>query len=110
MSDESRPAEGERSGAGQANSPSARPSDHTELDSRIEIPLWRLLRGSDRADARLCVKFGRRDFRVYVNGELLWSRNYAFDETERFDADAAAKRDEFIAQGWEAPGAASKEE
>ncbi len=51
--------------------------------------------------ARLCVKFGRRDFRVYVNGELLWSRNYAFDETARFDTDAAAKREEFIAQGWE---------
>ena len=102
MSDESQPAEGGRSAAGQANSPSARPSDHAELDSRIEIPLWRLLRDSDRAEARLCVKFGRRDFRVYVNGELLWSRNYAFDETEHFDADAAAKRDEFIAQGWEA--------
>jgi hypothetical protein len=103
MTDESGPAEGGRSMTGQATPTPSQPPDHAELDSRVEIPLWRLLRGSDRAEARLCVKFGRRDFRVYVNGELLWSRNYAFDETARFDADAAAKRDEFIGQGWDLP-------
>ena len=110
MTDECGPADGQQSVPGQPSAAPSRLADPANADSRIEIPLWRLLRGSDRAEARLCVKFGRRDFRVYVNGELLWSRNYAFDETERFDADAAAKRDEFIAQGWEAPGAASKGE
>ena len=101
MSDQSGPADGQEPVTGQATPTPSQLPDPTELDSRIEVPLWRLLRGSDRAEARLCVKFGRRDFRVYVNGELLWSRNYAFDETARFDTDAAAKREEFIAQGWE---------
>ena len=101
MSHESGPADGQEPLTGQATPTPSQLPDPTELDSRIEVPLWRLLRGADCAEARLCVKFGRRDFRVYVNGELLWSRNYAFDETARFDADAAAKCEEFIAQGWE---------
>ena len=32
----------------------------------------------------MCAKFGRREFRVYVNGGLLWSRNYAIDERGRW--------------------------
>ncbi len=56
----------------------------------------------------MCAKFGRREFRVYVNGGLLWSRNYAIGETERFDDDAAAKFSEFVTLGWEVPGEAPK--
>lgn len=77
----------------------------TELNSRIERRLWRLHRGADTAEARMSAKFGRREFRVYVNGELLWSRNYAIDETVRFDDDAAAKHREFVALGWDLPDA-----
>lgn len=81
-----------------------------EENSRIETRLWLLRRGTDRAEARMCAKFGRRDFRVYVNGGLLWSRNYALDETQHFDGDAAAKREEFIALGWEVPAETPKSE
>ena len=91
------------------HSPSSPPVPHVDLNSRIERRLWLLQRGSDRAEARMCAKFGRREFRVYVNGGLLWSRNYALDETARFDADAAAKQAEFAALGWEAPEAAKTE-
>ena len=74
-----------------------------DLNSRVERRLWLLHRGTDKAEARMCAKFGRREFRVYVNGELLWSRNYAIDETTRFDDDAAAKHAEFLALGWASP-------
>jgi hypothetical protein len=77
------------------------PDPHADLHSRIERPLWSLQRGADRAEARMSAKFGRREFRVYVNGELLWSRNYAIDETARFDDDAEAKHAEFLALGWQ---------
>jgi hypothetical protein len=77
--------------------------DTPDLHSRIERRLWLLHRAADTAEARMSAKFGRREFRVYVNGELLWSRNYAIDETARFDADAAAKHDELLALGWEPP-------
>ncbi len=82
--------------------------DTPDLHSRIERRLWLLHRGTDKAEARMSAKFGRREFRVYVNGELLWSRNYAIDETARFDADAAAKHDEFLALGWEASAPAAE--
>lgn len=85
------------------------PPPPLDLNSRIERRLWLLHRGADLAEARMCAKFGRREFRVYVNGGLLWSRNYALDETRRFDDDAAAKRDEFVALGWELPGAPPSE-
>ncbi len=81
-----------------------------DLNSRIETRLWLLRKGTDKAEARMCAKFGRREFRVYVNGGLLWSRNYLLDETQHFDGDAAAKREEFIALGWEAPEDAPKGE
>ena len=74
-----------------------------DLNSRIERRLWLLHRGADKAEARMSAKFGRREFRVYVNGQLLWSRNYAIDETARFDDDAAAKHAEFLALGWASP-------
>ena len=77
-----------------------------DLSSRIERRLWLLHRGADKAEARMTAKFGRREFRVYVNGELLWSRNYAIDDTARFDDDAAAKHAELVALGWESPDAA----
>lgn len=80
--------------------------DTPDLNSRIERRLWVLRRGADTAEARMTAKFGRREFRVYVNGELLWSRNYAIDETVRFDEDAAAKQREFVGLGWESPDAA----
>ncbi len=51
----------------------------------------------------MCVKFARREFRVYVNGGLLWSRNYTLEDTQRFDADAAAKYRELTALGWDPP-------
>lgn len=73
-----------------------------DYNSRIETRLWQLRKGPDRADARKCIKFARREFRVYVNGELLWSRNYGLDDTVQFDADADAKRQEMIGLGWEA--------
>lgn len=79
--------------------------DTPDLHSRIERRLWLLHRGPDKAEARMTAKFGRREFRVYVNGELLWSRNYAIDDTARFDEDAAAKHDEFVDLGWAAPDA-----
>lgn len=82
------------------------PGPHPDLNSRIERRLWLLHRGADKAEARMSAKFGRREFRVYVNGELLWSRNYAIGETVRFDEDAAAKHREFVALGWESPDAA----
>ena len=69
-------------------------------DSRVEIRLWRLAKGPDRTEARMCTKFGRRDFRVYVNGELLWSRNYVAADQQGFDDDARAKYHELIAAGW----------
>jgi len=71
--------------------------------SRVETRLWLLAKGADRAEARMCIKFGRRDFRVYVNGELLWSRNYAFTDTQRFNDDSTAKFNEFTALGWDPP-------
>jgi len=91
------------------SAPALPPSPPLDLNSRIERRLWLLQRGADRAEARMCAKFGRREFRVYVNGGLLWSRNYTFDETRRFDEDAAAKRDEFVALGWHVPGAPASE-
>ena len=87
----------------QAGVPEPPPAARVDLNSRIETRLWLLRKGTDRAEARMCTKFGRRDFRVYVNGGLLWSRNYTLDETQHFDGDAAAKRAEFLALGWEAP-------
>jgi hypothetical protein len=86
------------------------PSPRDDLNSRIERRLWVLQHGTDRAEARMCAKFGRREFRVYVNGGLLWSRNYALDETQRFDDDAAAKFAELVALGWEDPDGASRGE
>ncbi|MEP7118217.1 MAG: hypothetical protein ABI880_11585 [Acidobacteriota bacterium] len=99
----------ERSSEGVAPSPAGQPGTadppaaRADQNSRIETRLWLLYKDKDRAEARMCAKFGRRDFRVYVNGELLWSRNYAFDETARFDADAAAKHAELTALGWGLP-------
>lgn len=78
---------------------------HVDLNSRIERRLWLLHRGADKAEARMSAKFGRREFRVYVNGELLWSRSYSATETAHFDADAAAKYDELVALGWASPDA-----
>jgi hypothetical protein len=49
----------------------------------------------------MTVKFARLEFRVYVNGELLWSRNYAPEDRAQFDTDAAAKQGEFTGSGWE---------
>jgi hypothetical protein len=72
-------------------------------NSRIETRLWQLHKGADRAEARMCVKFARREFRVYVNGALLWSRNYGLEDTRQFDADAAAKHREMTGLGWDAP-------
>ena len=94
----------------QPGMPDGVPAARVDLNSRIETRLWLLRRGTDRAEARMCAKFGRRDFRVYVNGGLLWSRNYALDETQHFDGDAAAKREEFIALGWEVPAETPKSE
>jgi hypothetical protein len=74
-----------------------------DFNSRIETPLWRLQRGADRADARMRVKFNRREFRVYINGELLWSRNYGLDDSAQFDADSAAKYEELTGLGWAPP-------
>lgn len=87
-----------------AAAPGPRPDPLVDLNSRIERRIWLLHKGADRAEARAGIKFGRREFRVYVNGGLLWSRNYALDETAHFDADAAARRAEFVALGWEPPG------
>ncbi len=78
-----------------------------DFNSRIETPLWRLTRGADRAEARMRVKFNRREFRVFVNGELLWSRNYGLEDQAQFDADAAAKYEEMAGQGWEPPDPSS---
>lgn len=78
------------------------PVPSPDLHSSIERRLWLLHRGTDTAEARMSAKFGRREFRVYVNGELLWSRNYAIDDTVRFDDDAVAKHAEFVGLGWAA--------
>lgn len=94
MSDERPP---DHAAASPVPADAARP----DLNSRIERRLWMLRRGTDRAEARMTVKFARREFRVYVNGELLWSRNYALEDAAQFDADAAAKRAEFTGSGWE---------
>jgi hypothetical protein len=83
--------------------PATTPADvRVDHNSRIETRLWQLHKGADRAEARKCIKFARREFRVYVNGELLWSRNYGLDDTAQFDADAEAKRQEMTGLGWEA--------
>jgi len=79
------------------------PAPRADLNSRVERRLWVLYRGSDRAEARVGIKFGHREFRVYVNGGLLWSRNYALDDVH-LDADAAAKHQEFVDAGWLAEG------
>lgn len=71
-------------------------------NSRIETRLWQLHKGADRAEARKCIKFARREFRVYVNGELLWSRNYGLDDVQQFDADADATYQEMTGLGWKA--------
>ncbi len=84
--------------------PEPAPAARVDLNSRIETRLWLLRKGADKAEARMCAKFGRRDFRIYVNGGLLWSRNYALDERQHFDEHAAAKRDEFLSLGWEPLG------
>lgn len=83
--------------------PAPMPLPAVDTNSRIERRLWLLRKGADRAEGRSGIKFGRREFRVYVNGGLLWSRNYALDETAQFDADAASRFDEFVGLGWEAP-------
>jgi hypothetical protein len=83
--------------------PATTPTDaRVDYNSRIETRLWQLHKGPDRAEARKCIKFARREFRVYVNGELLWSRNYGLDDIAQFDADAAAKLQEMTGLGWEA--------
>jgi hypothetical protein len=94
--------------AAAAVTPPQAPEPRIDLNSRIERRMWLLHKGSDRAEARSGIKFGRREFRVYVNGGLLWSRNYALDETTQFDADAAARLAEFVALGWVPPGDAPK--
>ena len=83
--------------------PAALQDGPADLGSRIETRLWFLHKGVDRAEARMCTKFGRRDFRVYVNGQLLWSRNYAVTEMTRFHADSTAKFNELVALGWDVP-------
>ena len=110
MTEDKGSADGRQAGADQTSAPESPPAGRVDLNSRIETRLWLLGRGTDRAEARMCAKFGRRDFRVYVNGGLLWSRNYTLDETQRFDSDAAARYEEFLALGWEAPGEATKGE
>jgi hypothetical protein len=87
---------------GPAAVPSAIPDARIDHNSRIETRLWQLHKGADRAEARRCIKFGRLEFRVYVNGELLWSRNYGLDDVSQFDANADAKHQEMTALGWEA--------
>ena len=87
---------------GPAAVPSAITDARIDHNSRIETRLWQLDKGADRAEARKCVKFARLEFRVYVNGELLWSRNYGLDDVRRFDADAGAKYQEMTGLGWEA--------
>ena len=103
MTDDDKGTARPQSVSDQAEMPEPPPAPRGDLNSRIETRLWLLRKGADKAEARMCAKFGRREFRVYVNGGLLWSRNYALGETEHFDGDAAAKRDEFLALGWEAP-------
>jgi hypothetical protein len=71
-----------------------------DYNSRVETRLWLLRKDDERAEARMRVKFARREFRLYVNGELLWSRNYDVDDLAQFDAHAAAKHDEYVALGW----------
>lgn len=106
MTDDKGSTDGPQSVPEQTGAPESPPTVRVEPNSRIETRLWLLRKGTDRAEARMCAKFGRRDFRVYLNSELLWSRNYAFDDTQHFDDDAAAKYAEFLALGWEAPGEA----
>lgn len=79
-----------------------------DFNSRIETPLWRLSKGADRAEARTRVKFARREFRVYINGELLWSRNYGLDDAAQLESDAAAKYAELTGDGWQAPATDAK--
>ena len=108
MAEDDKRVSGPQSVPDQAAVPEPPPAMRVDLNSRIETRLWLLHKGADKAEARMCAKFGRREFRVYVNGGLLWSRNYTLDETEHFDRDAAAKREEFLALGWDAPGDAPK--
>jgi hypothetical protein len=100
MSDE-RPTPNAASYPDPAAVPSAVSDGRIDHNSRIETRLWQLRKGPDRAEARRCVKFARLEFRVYVNGELLWSRNYGLDDVRQFDADAEAKRQEMTGLGWE---------
>lgn len=104
------PPAGSDRAATPAPAPDAHGDPRIDLNSRIERRVWLLHKGADRAEARAGIKFGHREFRVYVNGGLLWSRNYALDETAQFDADAAARLAEFIALGWELPGDAPRAE
>lgn len=90
------------SDAAPATPAAASTAARVDYNSRIETRLWQLRKGRDRAEARKCIKFGRREFRVYVNGELLWSRNYGLEDTAQFDADAEAKFQEMTGLGWEA--------
>jgi hypothetical protein len=89
-------------GPGPAAVPGANGDARIDHNSRIETRLWQLRKGPDRAEARRCIKFARLEFRVYVNGELLWSRNYGLDDVRQFDANADAKYQEMIGLGWEA--------
>lgn len=64
---------------------------------------WRLVKGGRTAEAHIRQIGDRRELRISVDDELLWSRLYERAIDQNLDEDASTKLNEFAALGWLVP-------
>lgn len=62
--------------------------------------LWTLVKGDRVAHAAIRTVEGRREARLYVDGELVHSQLFADDDESGARNLAAQKRQEFVDRGW----------